>query len=173
MLLINKFVTMKRFSYILLLATVVAGLWSCHTTEANYKESYDKAVAASRTGEKGEKYQQELASRMKNNYVVDGDSIRLLRHYFSIVDDKVEIIKNYGVVVAEFKQKFNAQSYRDRLRSEEGLQSYVVYVSKNKTYCVVAQGYDDLSVAATFARNPEKYMKMKILVPKAWVLSRY
>lgn len=163
---------MRKYLNILLVIACCSLLWSCHSTEANYKESYDKAIAASRTGEKGERYQRELESRKQNNFVVDGDSIRLVRHYFNIVDDKPDIIKDYSVVVAEFQQKFNAQSYRDRLRKEEGKESYVVYVSKTRTYCVVAQGYDDLSVAATFARNPEKYMRLKPLVPKVWVLVR-
>ena len=157
---------------ILLALACVSLLWSCHSTEANYKESYDKAVAQSRTGEKGEKYQHDLQVRQQNNYAVDGDSIRLLRRHFNIVDDKDSVVKTYGVVVAEFQQKFNAQSYRDRLRKEEHLESYVVYIASTRQYCVVAQGYDDLSVAATFARNPEKYMKLKVLVPKAWVLVR-
>ena len=46
----------------------------------------------------------------------------------------------------------------------------MVYVEAEKTYCVVAEGYDDISVAATFVRNPEKYMNMPVLVPKAWVV---
>jgi len=163
---------MKELYKIILLAVCVTTLWSCHSTEANYKASYDKAVEQSRTGEKGDKYFHDLQVRKQNNYEVDGDSIRMLRHHFNVVDDKPSIVKTYSVVVAEFKQKFNAQSYRDRLRKEERLESYVVYVSKTKTYCVIAQGYDDLSVAATFAKNPSKYMKLKVLVPKAWVLVR-
>lgn len=162
---------MRFFYKIALIVTCAAWLWSCHSTEANYKESYDKAVAASRSGEKGELYQQDLERRQKSNYVVDGDSIRMLSHHYNIIDDKPEITKKYNVVVAEFKQKFNAQSYRDRLR-KEGHGSYVVYISSKKLYCVIAEGYDDLSVAAAFAKNPEKYMKIKMLVPKAWVLTR-
>lgn len=145
---------------------------ACHSTEANYKESYDKAVAASRTGEKGEKYLQDIKARSQNNYEVDGDSIRLVRNFFNIVDDDNDKIKPYNVVVAEFQQKFNAQSFRDRLRTEEGLDAYVVYVSRTHKYCVVAQGYDDMSVAATFSRNPEKYMRLSPLVPKVYVLVR-
>lgn len=160
----------KKLNIIVVL-TLAAVLWSCHSTEANYKESYDKAVAASRTGEKGVLYEQELESRKKANFEVDGDSIRLLRNYFNAVDDKNDVIKKYSVVVAEFKQKFNAQSYRDRLR-KEGHNSYVVYISEKKLYCVVVEGYDDVSTAATFAKNPEKYMKMKVLVPRVWVLTR-
>ena len=163
---------MRTVFNILLAIAFSTLLWSCHSTEANYKASYDIAVAQSRTGEKGEQYLHDLQVRQQNNFVVDGDSIRLIRHYFNIVDDKPEIIKDYNVVVAEFQQKFNAQSYRDRLRKEEGKESYVVYIAKTRTYCVVAQGFDDLSVAATFANNPEKYMKLKVLVPRAWVLVR-
>lgn len=162
---------MTKYLNIIIVFALAAVLWSCHSTEANYKESYDKAVAASRSGEKGVLYQQELESRKMANYEVDGDSIRLLRNYFNAVDDKNDVIKQYSVVVAEFKQKFNAQSYRDRLR-QEGHNSYVVYLSDKKLYCVVAEGYDDLSAAATFVKNPEKYMKIKVLVPRAWVLSR-
>lgn len=162
---------MRKIYNILLLMGVVVAMWACHSTEANYKESYDKAVAASRTGEKGEIYIHDLESRKKANYVVDGDSIRLLHNHFNIIDDKSDMIKKYNVVVAEFKQKFNAQSCRDRLR-QEGHASYVVYISAKKLYCVVVEGYDDISPAAAFAKNPEKYMKMKVLVPRAWVLTR-
>ena len=162
---------MRNRYNILLVMAVAAVLWSCHSTEANYKASYDKAVAASRTGEKGEQYLHDQELRKKSNYAVDGDSIRLLRHHFSAVDDNPDVIKNYSVVVAEFKQQFNAVSYRDRLR-DEGHGAYVVYVSAKKLYCVVVEGYDDISSAATFVNNPEKYMKLKVLVPRAWVLVR-
>ena len=162
---------MKIIYNIILIFAVAAALWSCHSTEANYKESYDKAVAASRTGEKGVLYQQDLENRMKPNYVINGDSIRLLHNHFNIVDDKSDLIKKYNVVVAEFKQEFNAKSYRDRLR-KEGHGSFVVYIAAKKIYCVVVESYDDLNTAATFVNNPEKYMKIKVLVPRAWVLTK-
>ncbi len=162
---------MRKINNILLLIGVVAAMAGCHSTEANYKESYDKAVEASRTGEKGAMYVQDLENRKKANYVVDGDSLRLMRNYFNIIDDKPDMIKEYNVVVAEFKQKFNAQSLRDRLRSQ-GHGSYVVYISAKKLYCVVVEGYDDIGPAAAFVKNPEKYMKIKVLSPRAWVLKR-
>lgn len=161
---------MRHVYKIFIALAVVAALWSCHSNEKNYRESYEKAIALNRTGERGEKYQQELAYRTHNNYVVDGDSIRLRYLHFNITDDKPEVVKKYGVVVAEFQQKFNALSCRDRLRTKENKDSYVVYVKSENTYLVVAEGYDDISVAATFVKNPEKYMKMPVLVPKAWVV---
>ena len=54
---------MNKIINTFLIAVMAVTLWSCHTTEANYKESYDKAVAASRTGERGVIYQQELEKR--------------------------------------------------------------------------------------------------------------
>lgn len=161
---------MSKYLNIILVIAVASVLWACHSSEANYRESYEKAIAHNRTGERGEQYLQELAYRTHNNYVVDGDSIRLRHLHFNVTDDEPDVAKKYGVVVAEFQQKFNAVSCRDRLRSKEGLQAYVVYVAAEKTYCVVAEGYDDISAAATFVKNPQKYMKMKVLVPKAWVI---
>ena len=167
---------MKRYSYIFLLAGFVSVLWSCHTTEENYKASYDIAVEATRTGERGEVYRQELEKKMKNTDVVDGDSIRLQSRYFNVVKDEgekdaVQPMK-YNVVVAEFVQLFNAKSYCLRLRKEGRLEPFVVYLDKQELYCVVAKTTDDLSVAATFAKNHEKYMKLKAYVPKVWVLKR-
>lgn len=162
---------MKYLRNILLLVGFALVLCSCHTNEKNYRESYEKTLELNRTGERGEQYQQDIARRTQNNYVVDGDSIRLRRLYFNVTDDKPEVAKKYGVVIAEFQQKFNAISCRDRLRQQENMPAYVVYISSEKTYCVVAKGYDDISVAAVFAKNPEKFMKMKVLIPKAWVLA--
>lgn len=164
---------MTKYLYIIVVAAIATMLWSCHTNEKNYRESYEKTVELNRTGERGELYQQDLAERTHKNYVVDGDSIRLKHLRFTVTDDKREVAKKYGVVVAEFSQEFNALSCRDRLRQQENLPAYVVcvYIKKEKIYYVIAKGFDDLSIAATFAKNPEKYMKMKVLVPMAWVLA--
>lgn len=164
---------MTKYLYIIVAAAIATMLWSCHTNEKNYRDSYEKTVELNRTGDRGERYQQDLAERTHKNYVVDGDSIRLKYYNYTVTDDIREFAKKYGVVVAEFSQEFNAMSCRDRLRQQENLPAYVVCldIKKEKTYCVIAKGFDDLSVAATFAKTPEKYMKMKVLVPMAWVLA--
>ena len=167
---------MKRYYNIFLFVGLVALLWSCHTTEENYKASYDKAVEASRTGERGEIYRQELEKKMKNTDVVDGDSIRMLRRGFNIVEEEkgkgTASAMKYNVVVAEFVQLFNAKSYCQRLRQEGRLEPFVVYLPRQELYCVVAKTTNDLSVAATFANNYEKYMKLKAYVPKVWIIER-
>mgnify|MGYP003204550066 CR=1 FL=1 len=160
---------MKRLFYCITLALL---LTACYTTEENYKAAYDKAKERTRENMGGTIYDMSQAERVRATEVINGDSVRLLRSYFNVVDDKYENTKKYGVVVAEFDQLINARSYRDRLKQNEGFQSYVVYTNREKKYCVVAQAYDEKEPAALFIRNIKQHMKMKVLVPRPYILQR-
>lgn len=160
---------MKRLLYCITLALL---LTACYTTEENYKAAYDKAKERTRENMGGTIYDMSQAERVRATEVINGDSVRLLRSYFNVVDDKYENTKKYGVVVAEFDQLINARSYRDRLKQNEGFQSYVVYTNREKKYCVVAQAYDEKEPAALFIRNIKQHMKMKVLVPRPYILQR-
>lgn len=160
---------MKRLFYCITLALL---LTACYTTEENYKAAYDKAKERTRENMGGTIYDMSQAERVRATEIINGDSVRLLRSYFNVVDDKYENTKKYGVVVAEFDQLTNARSYRDRLKQNEGFQSYVVYTNREKKYCVVAQAYDEKESAALFIRNIKQHMKMKVLVPRPYILQR-
>lgn len=160
---------MKRLFYCITLALL---LTACYTTEENYKAAYDKAKERTRENMGGTIYDMSQAERVRATEIINGDSVRLLRSYFNVVDDKYEATKKYGVVVAEFDQLINARSYRDRLKQNEGFQSYVVYTNREKKYCVVAQAYDEKELAALFIRNIKQHMKMKVLVPRPYILQR-
>lgn len=160
---------MKRLFYCITLALL---LTACYTTEENYKAAYDKAKERTRENMGGTIYDMSQAERVRATEIINGDSVRLLRSYFNVVDDKYEASKKYGVVVAEFDQLINARSYRDRLKQNEGFQSYVVYTNREKKYCVVAQAYDEKESAALFIRNIKQHMKMKVLVPRPYILQR-
>lgn len=160
---------MKRLFYCITLALL---LTACYTTEENYKAAYDKAKERTRENMGGTIYDMSQAERVRATEIINGDSVRLLRSYFNVVDDKYEATKKYGVVVAEFDQLINARSYRDRLKQNEGFQSYVVYTNREKKYCVVAQAYDEKESAALFIRNIKQRMKMKVLVPRPYILQR-
>ncbi len=163
---------MKKAIYILTAAVAALSLAGCHTNEANYKAAYDKAVEKTRENMGEENYEHLQASRMAYTQVVNGDSVRLLRSYCNIIDGKPTDVKKYSVVVAMFDQVINARSYRDRLHSQEGFDSYVVYTNKDKKYCVVVQGFDNKGQAAAFVTHIKQYMKMKVLVPRAWILEK-
>lgn len=160
---------MKRLLYCITLALL---LTACYTTEENYKAAYDKAKERTRENMGGTIYDMSQAERVRATEIINGDSVRLLLSYFNVVDDKYENTKKYGVVVAEFDQLINARSYRDRLKQNEGFQSYVVYTNREKKYCVVAQAYDEKEPAALFIRNIKQHMKMKVLVPRPYILQR-
>ena len=160
---------MKRLLYCITLALL---LTACYTTEENYKAAYDKAKERTRENMGGTIYDMSQAERVRATEIINGDSVRLLRSYFNVVDDKYENTKKFGVVVAEFDQILNARSYRDRLKQNEGFQSYVVYTNREKKYCVVAQAYDEKERAALFIRNIKQRMKMKVLVPRPYILQR-
>ena len=104
---------MKRLLYCITLALL---LTACYTTEENYKAAYDKAKERTRENMGGTIYDMSQAERVRATEIINGDSVRLLRSYFNVVDDKYEATKKYGVVVAEFDQLLNARSYRDRLK---------------------------------------------------------
>ncbi|MDO4972271.1 MAG: SPOR domain-containing protein [Bacteroidales bacterium] len=160
---------MKRLFYFLMLLMVFT---ACHTTEENFKASYDMAKERTRENQGGAFYDKAQADRMRPTEIINGDSVRLIRSYFNVVDDKYEDTKKFGVVVAEFDQVINARSYRDRLKKNEGFESYIVYTNKEKKYCVIAQAYDNKGAAAVFIRNIGQYMKMKVLVPRPYILQR-
>ena len=160
---------MKHLLYCITLALL---LTACYTTEENYKAAYDKAKERTRENMGGTIYDMSQAERVRATEIINGDSVRLLRSYFNVVDDKYEATKKYGVVVAEFDQLLNARSYRDRLKQNEGFQSYVVYTNREKKYCVVAQAYDEKEPAALFILNIKQHMKMKVLVPRPYILQR-
>lgn len=160
---------MKRLLYCITLALL---LTACYTTEENYKAAYDKAKERTRENMGGTIYDMSQAERVRATEIINGDSVRLLRSYFNVVDDKYENTKKFGVVVAEFDQLINARSYRDRLKQNEGFQSYVVFANREKKYCVVAQAYDEKEPAALFIRNIKQHMKMKVLVPRPYILQR-
>lgn len=160
---------MKRLFYFLTLMMVFT---ACHTTEENFKASYDMAKERTRENQGSAFYDKAQADRMRPTEIINGDSVRLIRSYFNVVDDKYEDTKKFGVVVAEFDQVINARSYRDRLKKNEGFESYIVYTNKEKKYCVIAQAYDNKGAAAVFIRNIGQYMKMKVLVPRPYILQR-
>jgi len=147
-------------------------LTSCHSNEKNYREAYDKAMQQRREGIGAETYAKIEAERQRNTTLINGDSVRLLRYHANVALDSSNVARRYNVVVATFKQRFNAQSYRDRLRQEEGYPSYILHGGIGNTYYVVVRGFDDLDEAVAFLHNIDKNVKIKILEPKPWIFEK-
>ncbi|MBR6284033.1 MAG: SPOR domain-containing protein [Muribaculaceae bacterium] len=163
---------MKHSLTFLALVLGMLMLTACHSSEANYKAAYDKAMEKHRDGIGAEEYERILAEQQKPTMVVNGDSVRVVPLLTNVTDDSLTVARRYGVVVAQFKQKFNAITMRDRLRREEGFPSYVVFGGNDRKYYVIVKAFDQLDVAVAFLKNIDRSVKMKILEPKAWIMER-
>lgn len=163
---------MKHLTLHLVAAAMIITITSCHSNEMNYKAAYDKAMEKYRDGVGTDEYERILAEKTRPNYVVNGDSIKLETMRVNVTDDSATVMKNYSVIVAQFKQKFNAITLRDRLHKEEGFPSYVLFGGPEKKYYVAVKGFEELDVAAAFVKTIDKSVKIKILEPRAWILER-
>lgn len=153
----------------LLLAVMTTG---CHSSEKNYREAYEKAIERRQSGYGAEAYAEIEAERMRNTTVINGDSVRLVYVDTNVALDSADVAKTYNVVVASFTQQINAKSYRDRLRSECGFPSYILYGGPEKLYFVVVQGFDNKEDAASLLRDIDTKVCLKVMERKPWILRR-
>lgn len=147
-------------------------LSACHSNEANYKAAYEKAMEKRVSDVGAEEMTRILAESTKPTMVVNGDSVRVVVVRANVTDDSAAVAHRYGIVVAQFKQKFNAITMRNRLRTDEGFPSYVLFGGPERKYFVIVKGFDELDVAAAFLKTAPQNVKMKILEPKPWILDR-
>ncbi len=146
---------------------------SCHSSEKNYREAYEKAMERRKTGIGAETYAKIEAERQRYTHVINGDSVRMVYMNANVAIDSTDVPKPYNVIVATFTQRINAKSYRDRLREECGFAgSYILFGGPDKLYYVVLEGYDDRESAAAMLRDLDKKVAMKILEPLPWILCK-
>ncbi len=162
---------MRHYILILLVALLV-GMTGCHSNEANYKAAYDKAMQKHQEGIGQEAFDKIQAEARKYTEVVNGDSVRLLRMYANVTLDSASVARRFNVVIASFKQQFNAQTMRDRLRREEGFPSYILFGGRERKYYVVVKAFDEKDVAAAFIKGLDTHLKMPVLEPIPWILEK-
>lgn len=163
---------MKKALYLITMMVAAVMMTACHSSEKNYREAYEKAVEARKTGIGAETYAKIEAERQRYTHVINGDSVRMVYLNVNTVDS-TQTAQDYNVIVATFSQRINARSYCDRLREECGLQgSYVLFGGPDKKYFVVAQGFDNSGDAAAFIKEKDTKVCLKILEPLAWILRK-
>ena len=166
---------MKMKTLYIIVAMVVASVMmtSCHSSEKNYREAYEKAVERRKTGIGAETYAKIEAERQRYTHVINGDSVRMVYVNANVAIDSTDAVSPFNVVVATFSQRINAKSYRDRLREECGFKgSYVLYGGPEKQYFVVLQGFEEKEQAAALLHDIDKKVCLKILEPLPWILRK-
>ena len=133
---------------ILLIIAVAIGFAACKTTEANFRDSYDKAVAARDSDDIDLTIYGGAQRQLGQTFVISGnDTVAVSVKQVSVLDgsDAAKLMQAYNVVVGQFKQKFNAQSLCKRWRDNGYPNAFVVYTAEPYYYIV----------AATFAKAGE------------------
>ncbi len=154
---------------LLLMATVT----SCKTTEENYRKAYDAAIEKQNEGYTADELLGMAREEAIPRTVFNGDSIPLKGVYVNTVklDPPVEAALRYNIIVATFKQKFNAMSVLDRLR-QKGYQDGRLLIDKDQTYYVAAYTTDSLGKAVETLREIEKSSPVAMKSPCPYILRR-
>lgn len=167
-----------RYKYFAYMAAVAMAsvTFGCKTTEANYKAAYEKTV---------EKMNADLDSTQiaaidKEKEVPlktaeDGVMLPMKTEFVKVTPDlgaTNEMLKRYSIVVASFRQLFNAKSMRERI-TDAGYTRALVANDTNSNYYVIAFSSDSAKeVEAELARVKGDEM-FNFKNPFPWVLRRY
>lgn len=145
---------------------------SCKTTEENYKAAYDIAIRRQETGAGQDVSSFITREKRLNEYKQIGtDSVRIVIENVSIIDNPVTNVGKYGVVVGEFKQVFNAKSYRNRINNTENNSDAPAFVVMNtmKKYYVIYRSFNTKTEAAAFLKDKNNF-KIKKQIDEVWIL---
>jgi len=165
----NISTTMKNYILLIIALAAFMGMTSCKTNEKNYKAAYDKAVVKQRNGIDSLTIAKIEKENNAATAIVKGDSVRLITEFANMVDGKYTDVKRFNVVVAEFKQIFNARSMRDRINSiQKDAPAYVVMNNK-RLYYVISHGFATAPEAADYLKNIKKRLKMEVPLEYPWI----
>ncbi len=138
---------MKRFRSIPLSVAVLLGglalLPGCKTTEANYRQAYEVAVAQRQesTGLDSTVYARIRNSAVTSSLIVGNDTLPLRTEYIGATKDggiEKEQLRRYNIVVGQFKQIFNARQMRERLIGDGYGETFIVHTREPLYYVVIA-----------------------------------
>ncbi len=150
---------MKQFFYIagaMLLLT--ATMNSCKTSEENYKAAYEIAKQHDNEGLDATVYANIRNEARNNNVTVGSEKMPVRTEYVSIVSDQAPEgaqLMPRNIVVAQFKQLFNAKSLRQRLIAN-GYPDALIIQTREPLYYVVAAACSTNEEALRLLQEVEK-----------------
>lgn len=146
---------------------------SCKTSEENYKKAYLAAVEKQNEGYTDEEILSMAREEAIPRTVFNGDSIPMKGVYVNTVklDPPVAAALRYNVIVATFKQKFNAMSVLDRLR-QKGYDDGRLLIDREQTYYVAASTTDSLANAVKTLRELQESSPVAMKSPCPYILRK-
>lgn len=141
---------------------------ACKTSEANYRAAYEKTMEARRVEQSVDSTVYGEVRRQANTRSVEveqGVSTDVRVQHVRVTEGGGGINENlrrYGVVVGQFKQRFNAISLRDRL-VDAGYPAAFVVETAEPYYYILLGSYSEL---------PEAYAAMKSFEAKPAIVMK-
>lgn len=181
-------IVMKHTIPTLLCGTMTALLLmlsGCRTTEANYRASYERAVAHQNAGATTEELRAVADVDAVPFVTYRGDSIPMRSAYLTQFKafDPAKIkgqepaeppARRYNVAVARFKQMFNGRDATRRLRLN-GFPDAILLRDHDQTYFVVCQSTDTLSTAVEELRRLQadpSELPLNVKAPFPYILQK-
>lgn len=131
---------MRNIIVIIITAAIITAASGCKTTEENYRAAYELAKQKNTSGG----IDSTIYSRIRNEArpqttIVNGDTLAMKSEYVRLTPDCGDPAKfhSYNVVIAQFKQLFNAKSVRKRA-IEAGYADALIVQTREPLYYVVA-----------------------------------
>lgn len=145
---------------IFLISVCILVLSGCRTTEKNYREAYERTLArdSSRTDFDETVYGRYRRDIREVPVFTESDTVNSRLVKVEITPDGGAIpenLKQYCVVVAGFKQLFNARSMRERL-VDAGVPGAFVVQTREPFYYVVAGSFSAFPDAIALLRRMEQ-----------------
>ncbi len=145
---------------------------SCKTTEENYRNAYEVAKAKQTEGLTADEIARLQREEAMPRTVYNGDSIPLkgmyVKHIEGGVDNKA---LRYNVIVASFRQQFNARSLMTRLR-DNGYPDAVLLADKDERYYIGALTTASLDSAVSALHSLSESSPVTLRAPYPYILQK-
>ena len=167
---------MKRLVYLIILVGAFLLPGGCKTTEANYRQAYEKAIAGrDEVMDIDSTIYGRVRRQMTEQTVTgrDGKKIVVKSQLVKVTPDGggiPEKLREYNVVVGQFKQLFNAKSLRERLVDNGYPETFVVQTAE-PYYYVVLISRADVNQASDALADFEKAKVIPMKSPCPFILN--
>lgn len=138
---------MKNLIAIIIAVAIITAISGCKTTEENYRAAYELAKQKNTSGG----IDSTIYSRIRNEArpqttIVNGDTLNMKSEYVRLTPDCGDPAKlhRYNVVIAQFKQLFNAKSVRKRA-IDAGFADALIVQTREPLYYVIAVSSESIS----------------------------
>lgn len=165
---------MKKLLYIASIVAFIASITACKTTEQNYRAAYELATQKKQSDDT---VTDRLISQenIPSQVTVGGVTLPMKTEYTRQVRDiegaDPDNFKKYNVVIASFRQLFNAKSVRKRA-VEAGFDNAFVVVNNQQVYFVIAQSCATPAEAEAALKKVENVKPVVMNNPYPYILSR-